>query len=608
MGLRVTLLTVAIAMLGFNAMAMAPTIGEIPDIIVGDGEEATDSNRFVAPDFIDLDSWVTDDTTSPGAIIWSYGVAVTPTRYTLDGVAPLDVGTEDPNVPGSKRIDTQDSDPAEADSDARTVTIRDELRSPVATDPGPYADPGQVGILPDSRVITLYASDGTSWSIEESMEHGTIIIYTDNDGLDRFSPAEPPPIYEADFTAGTWDWTFAENIPAGSATGTQNASSGLCIDVPASDPPENDGVWFSAYGVVDLVDNAVYRARMTMSTTQTTVFNTPLWMMVYDNIGNDAGGTPHGQNDFGGETFVLDNEGGANSPIVPPGRSTFDFYFAPTPFRVAHFRDTTNGFLSAALDADNDIRLQFRIIDSNGANINAQEDEGAVCMSRIGITRFDFDDRTEGTQVYNVDSSTPFVDADSNPDQAGSYQLDQIADAATFAISGGVITISPTSGNWNLAVHLLRAGDRTVNLGTTTGDENRDNWPIPWAADTLYMIEYDLSAPSATDEENPPDVIRIGADVLDQQIVTDNFIAVNTPDFSTGSLNTRGLTMPRTGTPQTYTCFWYSLSESLTNIPDALRWRPRFEILCSPDLNPIGRTNNTGGVSVHGVTVTEISF
>jgi hypothetical protein len=331
-------------------------------------------------------------------------------------------------------------------------------------------------------------------------------------------------------------------------------------------------------------------------------------MMVYDNIGQDSGGVQHGQNDFGGETFVLDNEGGANSPITPPGRSEFDFYFAPTPFRTAHFRDTTNGFLSSALDADNDIRLQFRIIDSNAAQINAEEDEGAVCMSRIDITRFDFDDRTEGAQVYNVDSSTPFVDADSTAGQAGSYQLDQIADAATFAISGGVITISPTSGNWNLAVHLLRPGDRTVNLGTTDGSENVDNWPIPWVGDTLYMIEYGLSAPSTTDEENPPDVIRIGADVLDQQIVTDNFIAVNTPDFSTGSLNTRGLTMPRTGTPQTYTCFWYSLSESLTTIPDALRWRPRFEILCSPDLNPIGRTDNTGGVSVHSITVTEISF
>jgi hypothetical protein len=359
---------------------------------------------------------------------------------------------------------------------------------------------------------------------------------------------------------------------------------------------------------VDLVDNAVYRARMGLTTTQTTVFDTPLWGMVYDNVGLDDLGVQHGHNDFGGETFVLDNEGGANSPIVPPGRSTFDFYFAPTPFRTAHFRDATDGFFNPLLDADNDIRLQFRVIDADAAGINAQEDEGAVCMGNILIERFDFDDRTTGAEVYNVDSSTPFVDADTTPGELGSYQLDQILDAATFAINSGVVTISPTSGNWNVTVQLFRPGDRTVNFATTDGSENVDNWPVPWVGDTLYMIEYDLSAPSTTDEENPPDVIRIGADVLDQQIVTDNFIAANTIDFSSGSVNTRGVTMPRAGTPQTYTAFWYSLSESLTQIPDALRWRPRFEILTSPDLNPIGRTDNTGGIEIHSVTVTEISF
>jgi hypothetical protein len=326
-------------------------------------------------------------------------------------------------------------------------------------------------------------------------------------------------------------------------------------------------------------------------------------MFVYDNVGTSG----EGQNDYGGETFVLDNEGGANSPISGVGRSTFDFYFAPTPMQAAHFRDATDGFFSSALEANNDMRLQFRIIDSDAAGINAQIDQGSVCMGDIDVVMFDFDDRNEVQQVYNVDSSTPFSDADSGGTGIGAYQLDEIGDNANFSISSGVITISP-SNNWNLAVHLLRPGDRTVNLGTTDGSENADNWPIPWVGDTIYLIEYQLSAPSATDESNPPDVIRIGADVLDQQIVTDNFIAGNTPDFSSGSLNTRGLTMPRAGTPQIYTCFWYSLSESLTNIPDALRWRPRFEILCSPDLNPIGRTNNTGAVRVHGVTVTEITF
>ena len=71
-GFTVTLLTVAVAMMGSNAMSMAPVISEIKDIIVADDSGATGSNNFVYPDAIDLNNSVSDGDTADSAIIWSY--------------------------------------------------------------------------------------------------------------------------------------------------------------------------------------------------------------------------------------------------------------------------------------------------------------------------------------------------------------------------------------------------------------------------------------------------------------------------------------------------------------------------------------------------------
>jgi hypothetical protein len=73
-GLKVSLVTVAIALMGMSAMATAPVISDIPDPIVGGGETVTPSNTFVYPDAINLNFYVQDDGGIEN-VVWSYEVA-----------------------------------------------------------------------------------------------------------------------------------------------------------------------------------------------------------------------------------------------------------------------------------------------------------------------------------------------------------------------------------------------------------------------------------------------------------------------------------------------------------------------------------------------------
>jgi hypothetical protein len=588
-GFIVTLATVAIALMGFQAMATAPTIGDIPDVIVGDEEDGTPSNRFVYPDAIDLDAWVSDEDSTPGAIIWSYSVSTVPTRYTLNAVAPESVDHVNP----TNRIDDTDDDPAEADSNPRTITIRDELRSPVASDPGPYLpDPpaGGPGVLPDNRMVTLHASDGST----VSQEGGSFIIYTEDDGPDGFSPRDPGMLeFQYDLTSGVPSgWVFAQDA----GTVTESSTGGLCLQVGSDSG--HDGNWHSPYGEVELAQNSVWQTRVTVTTDQTTLGANPMWMIVYDNI-NDAGTS--GQNEYGGQCFFWDNEGSKISPISGTGRSDFYYWMAPTAQQVSYFASASDGFFSSTLDPNNDMRIILRIFDTAPGTI---DDTGTLCFTSIEVKRYDLDDMQVESTLMDESNLT---DTGTGTNRFG---LDVLGASASLTASGGNLNIGPgSSGAWDNAntVVLLRPGDSTVDF-TGGGAPNADNWPIQFEADSTYYIEYQLSSPSAAEESDSPDVIRVGADMLTAELVLDHFLVPNTPDLSSG-FNTRGLSMPRTGGPYPYFCLFQAHDVSATSIPDgADRMRPRFEVLNAASLAPIGRTTNSGSINVHSVKVQKVTF
>ena len=272
-GFTVTLLAVAIAMLGSYAMAEAPVIGNIPDVVVGDAEGGTESNVFVYSTDIDLTAVVTDDVTSAAAITWSYIVAGDKIRINnADTIATPDEAV----APASAKViygpGSTNNDPADEDATISTITFRNNDLSPVG---GPNVDPVTVGIVEsETAMVVLYASDG------DKASSAVITVYTNNDGADALSN-QGEVVYTENFvTGGDSEWVFKDV-----ANTTDNLNDGICIVTPEGG--QNFGSWYSPdnSNVADLVDNAVYRIRFTMSSNQTTVKQTPLWGMLVDNRG-----------------------------------------------------------------------------------------------------------------------------------------------------------------------------------------------------------------------------------------------------------------------------------------------------------------------------------
>jgi hypothetical protein len=554
--------------------------------------------------------------TSASALIWTFAESGSTQPYVINKAVPSTVGTDNLVSPAAtKRIDNQwdPLDPTTGTLGARTITFRDNLRSPLTTNngKGPYAA-GSNGVtnsgsptVIDSRVLTMYCSDGSTVSLTNAK---SFIVYTLDNGYD-FASYKAHTVYQADFRSAHTGWNFTQ--AGGVATSSVDAAKGLCITVGSAG--DNDGSWISTYPLVNLVANSVWEARMTVSTTQTSASHTPLWMLVYDNYD----GTSKGQNEYGGEYFFLDNEGGGNSPITGIGRSSFKVFMMPIAMQTPQFSSSTNGFFTSTLDPNNDFRVTLRVFDIASGAYGANLDAGAVCWQDIQVVQHDLGDMVvdDVTPTMNVTSFTNAM-TDTTKTNNSWYKDDDTAFGNPAVLSGwgGAVTLAPTNTWTTGEILMFRPGDQTLNLLSTTGAENSDNYPIRWLSDTLYYVEFQLSAISTTTESMPPDVIRVGADTETSELTFDNFYVPNTPDltvFNTqinGHPNYRGLGMPRAGTPQKYACFFYTHTVSKTTIVDGTRWRPRFEILTNGTLSPQGDTTTPYGLIVNSCKVQKVHF
>jgi hypothetical protein len=570
-GLTLTLMTVvAIAMMG-TASAMAPVIGDIPDIIVGDESAATPPNVFVYPDAINLDSFVTDADDPIANIRWSYEVVGTQ-LYSINGVAPLTT-SDDPVNPGAKAIDQSDTDAAKVDANAKTITVRDIALSPISNPSAP--DPVQ----DHSQAVTFWASDG------EDVDSHTIVIWTDNDSNDRLSPAPGGDlIYSRNFAGGEltgWTW----QLTVGGATSSSPAGQGLCIGVPLGGV--TIGQWNQTANFIDLTPNAVFEIRATMDSTQSTLEAVPLFDFVYDNFPNPASSP----NAYGGDYLFLGNEGGANAP-GSGGRTNYRVFFTPMPILTPQFNNATTGAFTTANAPLNDMRVYFRIIDADGAGYNAEADQGVICMENIAIWKYDMGDETAvGAAEYDVQNITASTHYGLAP-----------GGGTNFNFSGGDVTISPTNAQgWNdEGIMIVQPGDNVLNVATGVGV--LDDFPVAWDSDELFKVTVVLSGSNAAADTNPPDAIRMGADGPTTELLCANNV---TPNFSTIGTPKQDATV---GGPQTYVCYFYTHNETRSGLPNSHQIRPRFDLINVAALGANGFTRNAGGVIMRSMTMQQVAF
>lgn len=554
-GFKLTLM-VAIALTGMRASAMAPTMNPIPDPIVGDSDGVSGTNEFVYPDALNLNNYATDPDNGPSPLVWSYeGEDAT---YTFNGVAGL-APADDPVNPGTKSInDRVVGGEVNPDANLATVTIRNTNLSPIGGPNGP--DPGPAGIIAsETKVITLYASDGATYSQKE------IVVYSDNEGIDQLSSGEEP-VAAGDFAGGPEGWQFT-----GSAGVTSSSAGALCITVPALG--DNDAQWASPYDLVELTAGSVYIGRFNLSTSQAVVGNVPLTVVLFENTGFDAF---DGANLYFQETYFLDNFGGANTPT-----GLKEVLFTPMPVSTQEWND--NAF-TPTNDPINDARLRFRILDIGSAFYNANGDSGQVCVLDYAVTKVDISALNRGAAIYEDSSLT---DPEFN---VTSFQ-------STISYAGGNITATPTDGNYEGEIVAITPGDGSFDL--IAGTNILDDYPVPFTVDgTWYEVVIGMSAPNASSASNPPDVIRMGMDSP-----TNEFIGLS---WMTPSLN--DIATPNVGAEQLYRGFYAPNSVTDSPSPNNQVLRPRFDFLTDPALGfDIGGAVNAGGTTVHSFAVYEVT-
>jgi len=574
-GLTLTLMAVVVSVMGLQAMAVAPVVIEIRDIIVGDAEDVSAANIFVYPDALDLNDYATDDGLPSDDLFWSFYDSTE--TYIINGMDSLS-GSDDPtSPPAAKTINLADDETYVADAgnvwnsrdtNPETITIRNNALSPITG--SDYEEPGYDG-LDAGTALTLFCSDSDKYG------SATLFVYSNNEGFDSFSGEGfvPIPVITRDFTGSTNGWTFEHLY--GSTTSSSSTSGGICISTPAAG--DQGSQWVGPYGETlyggtSLIDNNVYRIRLTMNSTQTTVNQCPLWDLIIENQ------TPTGSAGafcYGADYWFLDNWGGANAIQGPSvGRASFDIWWTPPCVNLPSWQSAA---FSAEQDAQNDMRMQFRMIDFASMGYNAENDSGTICISEIKVDRADISSLVSSATVYAEDNltasnwrSTPAVSAGSTD--------------STFA--DGDLTIAPTS-SWGDEIINVEPGDTDFSTGNLA-----DNYPFAWDGNTLYKMEVEMSAPDANSEAHPPDFIILRIDSASNELFMESYIVPNMDRAA----------MPKQG-GGTYVGFFYSHNATLASDAELKNLRAHLAV---GSLNAITAFTNDGGVVIESITVKKIAL
>jgi len=559
-----------------QVFAEAPVIGDMPSPVVGDQETVTPSNVFVYPDAINLTQYVTDDTSAPAELIWSYDITGT-AKYMINGVA---VNAGNKIIPAAdKRINTQVLNSEEnPDSNPATITVRNINLTPLGGTEFDFHAPASP--TAEDQIVTFYASDGSLAS-----DPKPVWFYTQT-GPDHLSPQLIRDL-DDDFHGSADGFTYT--LGSGGMTSSTEGGEAICLVTP-DNQSENTGWWTGTYGNLVLVQNAVYRVRAMLNGSQAsggTVSNVPFFDLIINNFTSAF----HGMNLYGANYFILDNVGRANaiteSGVALTGGKNIDLWWCPTPITTPQWNVDTDGssagpFAPAqaaeGVGTGKDAFIQFRVLDtpSNGG-INANIKSGTICLRNLTIDRWDM-------SLMSVDP-TPVL-------------ASQVPTASTYRMEGGGfttsfgtgVTVTPTTAGQTSGLAGIVPGNGTIDYGNASSIV--DDYPCVMDPQTLYLVTMSLSATSAS--EIPPEVFWLGADSVTNECISMTYVTYNCNRSA----------MPTT-TAQDYKClFWSNYGTDGTNPSYWSQFRPRF-MTANVGLNPDA---NNGSIKINSVKVDKVTF
>lgn len=582
-GLKITLMTVAIALVSAQAMALAPVIKDLPDVIVGKNVGITGANSswtpFVYPDAMDLNTLASDDYTSATGLMWTYtGSSL---AYLINGVNPISLGTTDPTSPTKSQIINRTVAAAEQNTDgkANTITIRNKNLAPLG---GTVTYPTTAG-LQTAQLVTFFCSDGNLYSSQ------TVYFYTDNDGMNRLSggsawTAEKPSTtptgtYKDTFTSWFWakdkvNWSTSGGGTA--TTHTYNSNGGMCLDVSAAGTNVVDLV--SPYQYFSLAKNKIYRLTLTMNGSQLSPGSTPLWDFIIQNTTPDGS---KGYNLYAQDLMFYDNSGfgGQNTVLNTTNGAEYQVYFAPASVEAAQWNNATTGAFATANVAQVQPLCEFRILDYTGASLGYGENKsGAVCIQNLKIESADISSVTKLSSYVNI---TNFVQSNSSGTGNVTAHSLYATGLSTWVFSGGAITVTPNATNVSYggktitgqqqeAFELYPATD-LVDGADATSPSYLDNYPIKWNSQELLRYQVDITATDASLVGSPWDAIMLNMQGMDSELLFESYM--------TSSYN---LAAPLATASTTYQVFlWthnkpYNSSNASISAYQQLRWVLRY--------------------------------
>jgi len=578
-GLKLTLMTVAVAMMAARVMAMAPVILDIPSPVVGDAENTTPANYFVFPDAFNLNTaqYVSDDSSPVASIIWTYETVGAP-KYKINGVPTIDESVgENPAVPpASKVINTQvlggEHNP---DSNVASLTIRNIHLTPDVNVQG--ADPsGSDLMVTEAQVVTLFASDG------EQATSKDVMFYT-HVGNDQLGVNQWTNVATNTFEGGTNNWTYS--LVGGACTSSTASGTAICVNTALTG--QNFAEWMSPFGLVSLVKNNIYRIRATMQGSQAagSASNVPFWDVTINNFKVENGNFL-GLNLYGLNYFVLDNAGRANAVISTTNGTNIEFWWCPSAISLPSWNvdvdGSTAGPFAPAVGNNKNAFMEFRVLDSNAnGGISADSDLGSLCMTNLTIDRTDIGAMTVASNKLNM---TTMTSSNSNSANTVNY---------TASYAGNGLRLTAGSAGASEALGQIQPGNGTIDYNNPS--TLADDWPVPLQAQKLYLITVGVSVPTATDATNCQDVFWVGADTPTNELICLTYVTANQNKCA----------MPTT-TNQDYKClFWSNYGSASSNPAQFVAMRPRFMVGNNPGLG--GTITNSGAIQVNSMKVDEVT-